>query len=366
MTGQIFTTPTIFRGSEMDLAIAKQMTAEEFFTAVRPEDDAARRGCAARADNRGAPSIHMWPDDHVRTSSFLASKTAGQRGGYFTPANFYVTSEQRFRRTGAQVAAVKALWLDIEGAVTKGGYDGPVAVAAAMAKFVESAGLQPSLVVLTGSGGLHAYFVLDEELRLDQWRCLAAGLVAAADKHGLRIDSPVTRDPSRIMRAPGSIHAKTGRTVLAYRTGPIYSVGELSVALPGSAPGGAMAPETYVGDRDTSQANATTGYGKARHHPFSMLEAAKHCAALRNAMADKGAKTRYQPWVLALCTAKLSVEGTALGHAISEGHPRYRPGEVEYRMASFTGGPPSCESWHRAWGSASPCPECCAHEEMGR
>lgn len=329
----------------------------DFYRIVRPNDTRNAVPCAVLANREGIPNIYRWPQDGEDTNAFMARLTKGWAGGYFSPATFTLTREGTRKRGVRFVQAVKAVWLDIEGTEAKGGYEGQEAVLAALHAFVQATYLTPTVIVLTGSGGAHAYFAFDRELPPDDWKGYAEALVALAERHGLKIDAPITTDPSRIMRAPGSIHRKTGATVKAYRTGDVYSLEELGKLL-NHVPD---RPQTGRWLADDLRINADLKLdddAPRRHTPFSMLEVSKHCAAVRMAIANRGETTPYQPWVLALQMAVLSVEGEELGHAISEGHPDYNEDAVAAKMTSFAGGPPSCETWHRAWGRKSPCPNC--------
>lgn len=324
---------------------------------VRAKDTGGTAPCVVLANREGIPNIYRWPQDGEDTNAFTARLTKGRTGAYFTPGTLNPAPDGSRKRRVGLVHSLKSIWVDIEGTEAKGGYEGQEAVMAALRTFVQATCLTPTIIVLTGSGGLHAYFVFDRELPRDEWQGYAEALVALAERHGLKIDEPITTDPSRIMRAPGSIHRKTGATVKAYRTGDVYSLEELGKLL-NHVPD---RPQTGRWLADDLRINADLKLdddAPRRHTPFSMLQVSKHCAAVRMAIANRGETTPYQPWVLALQMAVLSVEGDELGHAISEGHPDYNEDAVAAKMTSFTGGPPSCETWHRAWGRKSPCPNC--------
>lgn len=351
-----------------DFTDTAEMDARDFYALVRPKDTGGTAPCAVLADDQGIPNRYKWPRDGEDPNAFLARVTKGARGSYYTPATFTPGTDKNGqpvrKRGGKFVHAAKALWVDIEGSEAKGGYEGRAAVLAGLERFTETTGLIPTATVLTGSGGLHAYYVTEHALPPPSWQTYAKALVALAELHGLKIDTPVTTDQSRIMRAPGSVHRKTGATALAYRTGGVYTLAELGERL-GLTPGGNLPAYLNRPSRGINAELDLEDHRPRKHTPFSMLETAKHCAAVRMAMAGRGACTPYQPWILALQTAVLSVEGEDLGHEISRGHDDYDPAIVDRKMASFTGGPPSCETWHHAWGAKSPCPSC-LYGEIGQ
>ena len=335
-----------------------ELSPGEFFPLVRPQDTGGQLPCAALCDHNGKPNRARWPKAGENINAALEAFTTKQSGAYYTPATFEPDADGIPKRSKALVRASRAVYIDVEGTEAKGGYEGQKATLTALRSFSSATGMVPTVTLLTGSGGLHAYYVFDRELGRDEWQGYADALIALAARKGLKIDAPVTRNAATLMRAPGSIHQKTGATVKAYRTGAVYRLEELGKLLDYSA-------DTPLRSRwgtDALRVNADLGLGgdakPPRCKPFSMLETAKHCAAMRMAIEDRGAATPYQPWALALLTASLSNEGRELGHLISEGHPDYNEHTVDRKMDSFTGGPPSCDRWHEAWGSQSPCATC--------
>lgn len=336
----------------------RELRPVDFFAAVRPQDTGNQSPCAVLCDSNGIPNRERWPKSREDINAALEALTAKQSGAYYTPATFAPDADGTPKRWKALVQGVLAVWLDIEGTEAKGGYEGQKATLTALRSFSSDTRMVPTITLLTGSGGLHAYYVFDRELCRDDWQGYADALVALAARKGLKIDIPVTRNAATIMRAPGSFHRTTGATVKAYRTGAVYRLEDLGKLLGYSAD----APLQSRWGADALWVNADLGMGSdakpPRCKPFSMLATAKHCAAIRMAIEDRGAATPYQPWAMALLTASLSNEGRELGHLISDGHPDYNAHIVDRKMDSFTGGPPSCERWHQAWGSESPCASC--------
>ena len=81
--------------------------------------------------------------------------------------------------------------------------------AEALSGFILATGLPKiTVVVSSGSGGLHAYWVLNETFPVAAWKPLAGALVRAAQKHGLKCDTQVTIDAARILRVPETFNCK--------------------------------------------------------------------------------------------------------------------------------------------------------------
>lgn len=282
---------------------------------------------------------------------------------YFATASFQQAGDNYSGRTQSNVDKLKSLRLDLDAGEKKLATKGPEEVYATqrdaiadVVRYSKEHGIPPSFIVSSGEG-LHIYYALDREATPAEWLPVAHALHNHGTAHGLKIDSAVTTDSSRLLRPIGTLHPNGKRVTVLKHTGKIWTLAELGERL------GHVLEKPHAGrwGPDALRVNADLGLcdERPRHHiPFSMLETAKHCAAVRMAMEDRGARTPYQPWILALQTAALSVEGEDLGHEISEGHEDYDHAVVARKMASFTGGPPSCETWHRAWGAQSPCLSC--------
>src|SRR5207344_853959 len=69
---------------------------------------------------------------------------------------------------------------------------------------------RPSLLVYSGGGGFHAYWVLEETIPLDEWRPLAGQLAEACRIHGVLADHNVTVNAAQILRIPGTQNNKYG------------------------------------------------------------------------------------------------------------------------------------------------------------
>jgi len=153
-------------------------------------------------------------------------------GCYFSPNLFY-----RWRNQ-AQLTGFCANWIEID---TKG--HGALSEAREKTLLAEvgdalwKSGLpMPTSVVLTGSGGVHLYWLYKEpvmsksaahrESLLGHWRTLNQTLVNALERSReaqgyleWAVDRSASNNPTGVMRLPGSVHAKTGRSVQYLRGG---------------------------------------------------------------------------------------------------------------------------------------------------
>ena len=306
----------------------------------------------------GQLTNHAWNTHGTNVSEFLANKTSGKKFACFTPPAYVADKVSQYKgRTEANILGLRAFWFDIEGSIEKGGYDGQRPVLVAVTKFVKASGLVPTHLVATGSGGMHTYFLLDETLPPAQWTSRAPLLVALAASHGLKIDVPVTVNNAQPLRAPGSIHQKTGLVVEAYRwRTDNYTLAEFDTAI-GYTPGAEVMQTrgiTSPGKYDLS----VNGDIQGGHASYSYRLAAQRCGAMNQAAQHNGRDTPYGVWFLAVKAADLSTEGREFAHEISSGHPDYDEADTDRKIDSLTGGPASCRAWRDAYGPGGPCDTC--------
>ncbi|MFZ3358464.1 MAG: hypothetical protein WA177_06840, partial [Xanthobacteraceae bacterium] len=112
-------------------------------------------------------------------------------------------------RNAHNVLALKSLWMDIDVKPEKG-YATTNEAIDALTAFVKSAHIPPpTALVLSGSGGLHAYWISDTPLTVEEWRPYAEGLEALTKHHGLKRDPGLTTDSVRVLRVPGTFNYKS-------------------------------------------------------------------------------------------------------------------------------------------------------------
>jgi len=304
-----------------------EITAEECFADLSVKNTDGVQG-RVTAGPSGAPNDHQWNLAKAEPGAWMAAKTAGKEPAYMTMAAFARDRVERWKgRSLANVLALQGFWLDVEGSEDKGGYAGEKAVFAAMVAFFELTGLWPTHMIRTSSGGVHLYYIVLVSLSVQEWAPRARALVALCARHGFKIDAQCTTDAARIMRAPGSIHQKTGKVVTAYRWKPKpYTLSELDQLIH-YVPGESVAANVpHGGGKYDLDAN---GDFADDHKPYSYKQAAEKCAAMRKAAENNGQRTSEPVWFLAVVTADKSVEGSEYAHEISSGHPEYKARDTD-------------------------------------
>jgi Family of unknown function (DUF5906) len=344
------------------------ITPIEFFQGVavnHPEGVQA----VVTAGRDGAPNDHNWCKLGVDFATWGAEKSKGRKPAHISMSAFNPDAVSRWEgRKGRNVVAPGSFWIDIEGSAEKydkpggadGGYPNGTAVIKAVGAFTRLVAMVPNFLVSTGSGGVHLHYVLSESISPSEWRGRARALVTLAKLHGLKIDAQCTTDVARIMRAPGSIHQKTGNDVQAYRwkVEP-YTLEELDRLLkyePGAdVAGGFDALRTTKTYNLAINGDVVEG---ASYPDYSYPRAAKLCGAMNKAAQREGRDTPEPVWMLAVHAAALSTEGREFAHSISSGHPGYDEAATDKKIDARKGGPAGCEAWANAYGAGGPCDSC--------
>ena len=108
-------------------------------------------------------------------------------------------------RKMANVVSFNSIYLDID-VGKKDAYATTDDAFAALDDFIDKVGLpEPSMEVLSGSGGLHVYWCLQDPMPVANWVPLATALRDAALAYGLKFDPQVTVNVAGILRVPDTL-----------------------------------------------------------------------------------------------------------------------------------------------------------------
>lgn len=112
-------------------------------------------------------------------------------------------------RLAENAVSLKSLFLDVDVKGGDTGYGSQQEAITSLGNFLKATALpKPSMIVGSG-GGFHIYWVMTRALTVAEWYPLAAALVEATKRHGLKCDTAVTTDAARVLRIPGTLNYKT-------------------------------------------------------------------------------------------------------------------------------------------------------------
>jgi len=102
----------------------------------------------------------------------------------------------------------KSLFVDLDVGESEKKYATKDEAIAALGAFVTDTGLPPPTIVDSG-GGYHAYWPLDRDVPISEWKIYAQKFKTYCVSQGLKIDLAVTADAARILRCPDTLNYKT-------------------------------------------------------------------------------------------------------------------------------------------------------------
>ena len=210
----------------------------------------------------------------------------------------------------------------------------------------------PDPVVIDSGGGIHAYWLMDEDIPAEEWKTYAEKFKALCMSH-ISIDPVVTADAARIMRAPETLNFKTDPprpTSVISDEIHVYSWQEFREFLGG--PTAEQVDEPIVDilaeipkglDDDTKAMLKLDNFSKT----FGVLAQKSiddegGCAQIKYMLEN--ATTLEEPmWFAGLSIAKFCEDGATAIHEISNEHPDYNYAKTEEKASRFPA-PRTC-SW---------------------
>lgn len=106
---------------------------------------------------------------------------------------------------------------------------------------------EPTIQIDTGGKSIHSYWVLSEPVPADQWKPVQARLLEHADA------DRALKNPSRVMRLPGTPHPETGeQAAIIHQVDAVYTLEDIAACIP--------APQPAPVDRRIEQARTFTDY----------------------------------------------------------------------------------------------------------
>jgi len=233
-------------------------------------------------------------------------------------------------RSRENAGHLKSLFLDID--VKDGGYASTTEAGRAVGQFVATIGLpKPSVVVGSGSGGLHVYWTLANVLTLQEWQPLADALCRAAQEHGLKFDSQCTVDSVRILRIPGTLNCK-----LEERRPVTLEImrDEIPNELVVEALQPYMATRVHLQDVTFADVNdeLTAGMETPSATPRDIHAVASVCPWIKETLETNGVNNANPLWFLSLRIATFCKDTEVVGHTLSSGHHGYLHEETQIEL----------------------------------
>jgi Domain of unknown function (DUF927) len=237
-------------------------------------------------------------------------------------------------RTRENAGHLKALFMDMD--VKEGAYPTTLDAAKALAGFIGEYNLpKATAIVLSGTGGLHAYWTLEEALTVQEWQPLADAMCNAAQNYGLHFDSQVTVDCVRILRVPDTFNHKRGEPL------PVQLKLCRDTDIPNEDMAAALLPWMVTRSQALSadvNDELTAGIEPHRGPPKNIHEVADVCPWIDHTIKTYGAENDQPLWFLSLRIATFCEDADQVAQDVSSGHPDYHPDEVAQEVERLRSG----------------------------
>lgn len=301
---------------------------------------------------RGKGFRHVWSDTIEGAAQAIAEYSTTERALYHACASFLTKDS----RKGANAQAVRSCWMDLD--VEAGNpikFESRAQAAAALKTFVLKHRLPTPLVVSSG-GGIHAYFLYDDDVGVEAAREIAAQVKTLAIHDGFKIDPTRTADMASVLRPVGSLNFKFDppARVAALNEG-VATPFVAFAALVRTAY--AALPVSALPARARKKPTANAEFDVPMDFPPADADAiADKCGQLR-AFREARGNIQEPVWYAGLQVLHHCVGGDEKIHEWSQGHPDYTPEQTAAKIAQVAGfGPTSCETFHAR--NPSGCTQC--------
>ncbi len=270
-------------------------------------------------------------------------------------------------RRHENLVSFKSIYLDIDVGKAKG-YATTQDAFDALDDFIAKVGLpEPTMIVLSGSGGLHVYWCFNDPIPFAQWKPLSTALRDAALGYGLKFDPQVTVNASGILRVPNTYNHKTTppTKVMMYHeegeTFPRYGYQQMLGML------GAYTNTAHLrqgaGANHERTKNFTEGVSESSP-PVSIDDVAVNCLVLEDILDRGGAGDAEPLWNMALYAAAFTTDPFDAAHRLSNKDSRYVKDDtdkkllekINARASNPAAGWPKCEQFSALHPGCATCP----------
>lgn len=241
----------------------------------------------------------------------------------------------------------KALWLDLDvgKADAAKSYPSKRDAAQDVARLCQTVGLPQPMLVSSGAG-LHVYWPLTKAVPSDQWTKIALMLRAVCDHMGIRHDPACTSDVARVLRPIGTMNPKHGKPVTLLKDAAAVPVTDLATALSDFIQRNAVKVRKASGPKPAPGSANAALMGGIEYPPSHAEVIAEHCNVIRR-FRDTAGAVGEPVWYASLGLLKHTVEGEAVCHRWSEGHPDYDYDQCQAKVDQWTQGPTTCEKFRQ-------------------
>ena len=182
-------------------------------------------------------------------------------------------------------------------------------------------------------GGIHAYWLSDRTLTVEEWQPYANALKIAARNSSLKADLVVISDSARVLRVPGTFNYKYTpprpvRLLPQFCNAAQYEFSTAFSQLLTLTPVGSLGPlpDEFKGLDTKISLGDGIEYTSA---PVPLEPVLEGCAWLREAYETGGRDHNEPQWHLAILAATFMEDGRDIADRLGNKHPGYSPASTE-------------------------------------
>jgi hypothetical protein len=299
--------------------------------------------CAAGIDRDGR-TYHRFAESLSDLDEYIKGLQESELNVFVALHSF----SQRSRKADC-ASYCKTFFIDLDvGADNPKKYASKEEALAALDDFVRIAELPPPVRVDSG-GGIHAYWILDQDVPSAEWKGYATRFKKLCLDH-IKIDPAVTADMARILRCPDSLNYKTEpplQTHLLDTDFTEWSYEEFKTYL-GQAdeePSSIFDILPRGLDEDTKKIVKYDNYETVFQDIAEKSLSDQGCAQIKNILTN--AATLEEPlWYAGLSIARHCTDWETAIHLMSEDHPEYSHDHTLKKANQAHGKPFSCEKFN--------------------
>lgn len=355
------------------------MTPKDFMQAVWPSSGPYCIGYQMRSTKDATKTFFKnVVVDSIDEALEKAGNLAAQHDMYFAVLGLHqrqmIDMKQKDPRTGepgktvvrvhANMRATKAHIFDVDVGEDKPYLTQPEAVQA-LKDWVAETQL-PIPTIISSGGGLHVYWLMDDEVPADEWVRYGEHMQALADHHGFAVDRSRTYEKSSVLRIPGTFNLKdrdNPRAVKIILAGAVTPVTDLQRMLRDAVARAGVtvaAPKAAKATSDWGESNLTVEY---QGPTPTLKEVGDACGQVRQMILSqtKADHPHYGPldnnaWYKGLMGVVRHVEdGENLCRKLTSIFPRTNS-DIDFKLKQLEGFAPSkCETMREVmpWGSSA-------------
>lgn len=315
------------------------MTTAEFLAAIWP---ATGIFCLMSPSPKTGAKKHFWFDSIEAAASEALALDAAGRTVYHGCASFATDVNRKTQN----VAAIKALWMDLDVGESKTTPKFATREAAALGlkTFMSQTAIPPPSIVVLSGGGFHVYWTFDKPQDYTRWHATASALKRLAAHYGFHADPMRTADASSILRPVGTHNRKylPPLPVAVVRQGEPYPFEHLETIIASAA--------TVLPAEAAAKAARIAGVNDFLAIPVDYPPSDAHSVAIKcnqiRLFRDTKGNISEPHWYAALGVVAKCIDGEKIAHEWSSGHPEYTPGQTDAKIAAVARyGPSTCETF---------------------